>query len=97
MCFYTIAAKYNGPLEAAHAYIDNFWYFLWRASAGQIKFDFSEHDPAYSYNQSKWAVLIYIGTFTYIVKYIDPLEVAHVYDDEDRYDMVQWAAASQPT
>ena len=43
MCFYTIATKYNGPLEAAHAHIhDDRYDMIDLIAAGQSKLDLSE-------------------------------------------------------
>ena len=43
MSFYSIAAKYNGPLEAAHAHIDDDRYDIdsWCA-AGELRMDLSD-------------------------------------------------------
>ncbi len=45
MCFYTIAAKYNVPLEAAHAFIDDDIYDMGRMMCyhtGELKMDLSD-------------------------------------------------------
>ena len=40
MCLYDIAAKYNEPIEAAYANIDdNRYNIVERGAAGQLKFD----------------------------------------------------------
>ncbi len=44
MSFYSIAIKYNGPLEAAHVYIDDNKYDMVDCSAnGQLQLDLSVH------------------------------------------------------
>ncbi len=43
MSSYRIAAKYNGPLEAAHAFIDDDRYdMVDRCAAGELKMDLSD-------------------------------------------------------
>ena len=43
MCFYTIATKYNGPLEAAHAHIhDDIYDMVECGAASQPKLDLSD-------------------------------------------------------
>ncbi len=43
MCFYSIAGKYNDPLEAAHAHIDDDRYDMVEfGAAGQLRLDLSD-------------------------------------------------------
>ena len=48
MCLYTIATEYNGPLEAAHAHIDDVGSDMDDCNAaGKFKWDLISHQAIY--------------------------------------------------
>ena len=91
MSFYSIAAKYNGPLEAAHAFIDDDRYDMdsWCA-AGELKMDLSDQQRVYSIASTYTSRLRSANVFLFYniaAKYNGPLDAAHAFIDDDRYDM----------
>jgi len=96
MWLYSIATKYNGPLEAVHAHIDYDRYDMveWEQTSS------SNWTSQMSYvvvasllrSQSIWAVLMCL--YSIATKYNGPLEAVHAHIDYDSYDMVEWEQTS---
>ncbi len=89
--FVTIVTKYNGPLGAAHAHIDDVRYDMVELGllvgpnlTSESSYDIVASLPRYL---SVWAVLIYFVTI--VTKYNGLLEAVHAHiDDVRRCDMV---------
>ena len=98
MSLFTITNEYNEPLEAAHARIDDDRYDSEEcAAAGQPALDLSNQLQTVAsllHQQSFCAVQM--SLFTIATEYNEQLEAAHARNDDDRYDLVECAAAGQP-
>ncbi len=93
MCFYAIAAEYNGPLEAADAHIDDDRYDMVELGpAGQPKLDLSDQlrrcsNPSTNATRLSSANVLLCNRrqedsvlmcfYTIAFKYNGPLEAAH--------------------
>ncbi len=95
--FPSIATKYNGPLEAAHAHIDDDRNDMVECgAAGQPKSDISDQLRRCSFFLRMLADRAVLFGFFSVTENNGPLEAAHAHIDDDRYDMVECGAAGQP-
>ena len=97
MSLYSIAAKYNGPLEAAHACFDDDRcdMDICRA-AGQLQLDLQiSHEAVASLLPKQSVCAVQMSLYSIATKYNGPLEAAHACFDDDRCDMDVCGAAGQ--
>jgi len=91
MSLYSIAVKYNGPLEAAHAFIDNDIDMMWlndelRDSSTNLTSQIS-YEVVASLRHIQSVCAVQMSLYSIAAKYNGPLEAAHAYIDVDTYDV----------
>ncbi len=94
VCLYTIPADYNAPLQAGHCYSDDDRYDLvsWSGANKPTLLHTGPLRSATRLQRRMYAstnvCAVKVCSYTILADYNAPLEAAHCYSDDDRYDLM---------